>query len=242
MKLVLPKEHGTWMMFLLPYVLGMAFSGPKWIHLPLFIGWFFIYLSMTPWLAQLRNSSLVREMRPWALSYTAIGLAFALPVVAFFPELLWLTVVALPCFAVNLTFLRKKNERHMLNDICGVAIFSLGSVAAYTVGRGALTGQAWQLFAIVTLYFVGTSFYVKSLIRERKNDTFRKKSHIFHAVLLALPLLTGYGTVAWAYLPGTVKDWFTPRGKRLAPLKIGLIEIANGIVFFILLFGLTSLS
>ena len=234
LKPVLPKEHGTWMMFFLPYILGVVFSGPTLRHIPFLIGWFFLYLSTTPWLNQLRNARLRRKMRLWALAYTAIALIFILPVAVFYPTLFLLAFAMIPFFAISLAFVLRKNERHLLNDICGVVIFSFGLPAAYVLGKSGLTMDAWSLFILVVLYFTGSAFFVKSMIRERKNRSFAMTSHLFHALLLIPPFLIGWGAYAWAYVPGLVKDWVTPRSKPMRPIQIGIIEIINSILFFAL--------
>ena len=235
LKMVLPKEHGTWMMFFLPYALGAVFSGPTLVHIPFLIGWFFLYLSATPWLSQLRNAKLRKQMRPWALTYTAIGLLFCVPVMLFYVELLWLGFIIMLLFCVNIVFVLRKQERHLLNDLCGIAIFSFGAPAAFVIGTGDLTLDAMLLWAVVTFYFSGTAFYVKSLIRERKNTSFHKTSHIYHGLMLLVPWLFGLGTLVLAFVPGTLKDWFTPRDKNIRPLTVGIIETCNAVVFFLLI-------
>ncbi|MDY0322868.1 MAG: YwiC-like family protein [Candidatus Carbobacillus sp.] len=234
MKLVLPKEHGTWMMLFLPYLLGVVLSGPTLAHIPFLIGWFFLYLSSTPWLNQIRNAKLRKQMRPWALAYTAIGLIFLLPLVGRYPPLFFLGLAIIPFFAVNLFFIVRKKERHLLNDISGIVIFCLGLPAAYVLGKSGLTVEAGQMSALVFFYFTGSAFFVKSLIRERKNRSFKITSHLYHTALLILPWLLGKGAFAWAYVPGVIKDWVTPRSKPVRPITIGIIEIINGIIFFIL--------
>ena len=234
MKIVLPKEHGTWVMLFLPYVLGIAVTTFKWVHLPFLIGWFFMYLSSTPWLNQLRNKRMRKRMRPWAFTYTGIGLLFAVPVMVVYAELFWLALMIIPFFIVNIFFVIRKRERHLLNDLSGIAILSLGAPAAFVIGTSALTQDAFTLWAIVVFYFSGTAFYVKSLIRERKNTSFHKKSHLYHGFMLLVPWLFGFGTFMWALVPGTLKDWFTPRKRKIRPLVIGITEMCNAVLFFIL--------
>lgn len=225
-------------MFFLPYLLGVVFAGPTLAHIPFLIGWFFLYLSATPWLNQLRNAKLRKQMRPWALAYTAIGLSFVLPVAFLNPSLFLLGMAMIPFFAVSVLFVLRKNERHLLNDVCGIILFSFGLPAAYALGKSGLTIETGQMFTTVVLYFTGSAFYVKSLIRERKNRVFKRKSHLYHTVLLFLPWLFGWKALTWAYVPGVIKDWVTPRSKPIRPIKIGIFEIVNGIVFFILVVSL----
>lgn len=235
LKLVLPKEHGTWVMFFLPYALGVAFSNPTILHIPFLIGWFFLYLSATPWLSQLRNANLRRQMLPWAITYSAIGLLFTVPVMVIYAELLWFALVILPLFVVNITFVLRKQERHLLNDLSGIAILSLGAPAAFVIGSGDPLWNGLLLWGVTIVYFFGTAFYVKSLIRERKNQSFHKKSHLYHTLMLLIPLLCGFSMLVLAFFPSALKDWFTPRKRAIRPLVIGITEMCNAILFFILM-------
>lgn len=235
MKIVLPKEHGTWLMIILPFTLGAAITEFRWLHIPFFIGWFFIYLSATPWLNQLRNKRLRKKMRPWAFGYSIIGLLFAVPVMIVFPQLFLLSLAIIPFFLINIFFVLRKKERNLLNDISGIAILSLGLPAAYIIGTNALTLTATILWLIVIVHFTGSAFYVKSLIRERRNRRFRQLSHLYHALLLILPWSIGYGTLMWMYVPSALRDFITPRGKVMRPIVIGIIEIFTSTIFFILI-------
>lgn len=235
MKIVLPKEHGTWMMIILPFTLGTVMTQFNWLHIPFFVGWFFIYLSATPWLNQLRNKRLRQKMRPWAFGYTTIGLVFALPVMFLYPKLFLLSLAIIPFFLVNIFFVLRKKERHLLNDISGIAILSLGVPAAYIIGTNEITSTAVALWAIVIVHFTGSAFYVKSLIRERRNKRFHLVSHLYHALLLIVPWIIGYGSLMWVYLPSALRDFVTPRGKVMRPMVFGIIEIITSTLFFILM-------
>jgi hypothetical protein len=229
--MVLPREHGTWMMFFLPYLLGMFLSGPNWLHIPLLIGWFFLYLSSTPLLNIIRKPRTKAEMMPWLARYSVIGVIFALPIVWIYPTLFWVGLLLFPLLAISIYFIKKKNERSLWNDLSGILIFSLGGVAASVVGRGEWIEDAFLLLMIPTVYFMGSAYYVKSLIRERTNRSFRIKSHIYHGFLLIVPWLIGLPWMVVAYLPGILKDWLTSRKKPIKPIVTGVAEIINGIIF-----------
>lgn len=48
MKAMIPKQHGAWAMLLIPFLLGMIKGGPVFWHIPLFLGWLFLYLTVYP--------------------------------------------------------------------------------------------------------------------------------------------------------------------------------------------------
>ncbi|MDT8861314.1 YwiC-like family protein [Alkalihalobacillus sp. MEB130] len=233
-RILLPKEHGTWMMFFLPYFLGTMIIGLTTFHIPFLIGWFFLFLASTPLFSIIRNQKVIGKMLPWLVSYSIIALVILIPIIWHYPILLVLGIILVPLLAINLYFIKKKNERSLLNNISGIITFGLGGVAAVILGGGSILDEAIFLLLYVTFYFTGSAFYVKSLIRERKNHRFRIISHTYHVLLLLVPVLIGQPLLAVAYFPGSVKDWITTRKKQMKPMQIGIIEIVNGIVFFVL--------
>jgi hypothetical protein len=232
--MVIPREHGTWMMFFLPYLLGMFLSGPIWLHIPFMIGWFFLFLSSTPLLTIIRKPRLKNEMLPWVIKYSIISIIFILPVAWMYPIIFWGIFLFVPLFSINVYFIKKKNERSLWNDLSGIIIFSLGGVAACIIGQGNVTKDSLIVLILTTLYFMSSAFYVKSLIRERTNQSFQNKSHIYHGLLVLAPWIIGLPWLTISYLPSIFKDFITSRKKPIKPIVIGIVEIINGIVFLLL--------
>ncbi len=232
--MVIPKEHGTWMMFFLPVILGTSLTEATWFHLLYIIGWFFLFLASTPLLNIVRNQKNFGQMLPWLIGYSVIAVGCLIPVVLHQPRLLVIGACFAPLLAVNVFFIKKKNERSLINDICGIMIFSLGGVGAFIIGSVNFTVHSLELFVITTSYFLGVVFYVKSLIRERLNRSFTIKSHLCHLVILFVPFVIGLPYLVIAYIPSCLKDFLTNRSRQLKPMVIGIIEMINGVVFFVL--------
>jgi hypothetical protein len=232
MFVVIPKEHGTWLMFFLPFMLGVFLSQPNWIHIPLLIGWFFIYLASTPFLNIIRNRKLKKSMMPWLLSYSLIAVVSIVPVGWSYPILLLIGLSLIPLLAINVYYIKLKNERTLLNNLSGILVFSLGGAASFIIGNGGWSNEVILLLGWIVFYFMGSTFFVKSMIRERKNAQFKLKSHIYHGVLLFIPWLLAFPWMTLAYLPGVLKDWFTPREKPVKPIVLGMAELGNGVLFF----------
>ncbi|GAE25196.1 hypothetical protein JCM9140_1176 [Halalkalibacter wakoensis JCM 9140] len=231
--MVIPKEHGTWLMFFLPLFLGMFLSSPDWMHIPFLIGWFFIYLSSTPFLTIFRNRKQQKKMFPWLFIYGFVAIIFLVPVLWYYPILFLLSFILIP-LSINIYFIKKKNERTLLNNLSAIMTFSFGGASVFLIGNGEWSSEVIYLVAWVVFYFMGSTFYVKSMIRERKNLTFKKTSHVYHATLLVIPWLLTVPIMAIAFFPGVIKDWITPRTTALKPIVIGMIELANGVVFLVL--------
>lgn len=231
--IVLPREHGTWAMLIIPVLLGTFLTQFTWLHLFFILGWFFLYLSSTPLLDMIRNRRHIPSMMPWFLGYGLLALLFFAPVIWHVPKVVLFGLPVLPLLCVNIYFILQRNERALLNDLCGIAIFALGGAITYYLGTEMFNSKIWVLYLLTILYFMGSAFYVKSLIRERNNSSFRKISHVYHVFQLIAAFLAG-GAIILAYLPGALKDWFTPRSKKIKPIHIGIIEIINSVVFFLM--------
>ncbi len=231
MKIVLPREHGTWMMFIIPCMIGIFAGNPTMVHIPFVIGWFALYLSSTPLLQMIRKPKTKAMMLPWYLGYTIVAILFLTPVLWFHPYIGWVGVLLLPFLFITIFFIKNKNERNVLNDLSGITIFSLGGISAYVIGTGKFDGLSWMIPALVILYFFGSALYVKSLIRERSNPRFTQYSHLYHSALMVFPWLVGMGWLSVAYIPSIMKDWLTTRKKALKPLTIGMNEILHSLIF-----------
>jgi hypothetical protein len=180
----LPGQHGAWAMLIIPFVLGMAAAGPAWLHAPLFAAWLLIYLFSYPFLQAIKTRKWKVYAKPVQL-YGALLLPFATLAAILEPRLIRWVPLFIPLFAVNAWFARRKQERAFVNDLAAVVQFSLATFVAYDAGGGTDWKLAAELFALSVLYFTGTVFYVKTIIRERGNLRFYAYSIIYHIALLA---------------------------------------------------------
>lgn len=169
MKALIPKQHGAWAMLLIPFLLGMVKGGPVLWHIPLFLGWLFLYLAVYPVTLALKKKQL-NPYQKWICYYGFPACCFLVISVFHKPPLIWAGVSLLPLFLIHMYFARQKNERALVNDIAGVLFFCSGGLASCWLGTGTLDGWAWFIFSQSALFFIGSSFYVKSVIRERKTE------------------------------------------------------------------------
>ncbi len=123
------------------------------------------------------------------------------------PTLVWWAVAYAPLLGVALVSAWRRAERSWLNDVATVGAACLLAAVAHTPASvpappspAALVGGsvgAWQLVAVLALYFLGTVAYVKSMIRERGNRAVLAGSVTWHvlaaAAVLALAAWQGAG-------------------------------------------------
>lgn len=231
MKWVIPKQHGAWGMLFVPFIVGASLSGWKLLHLAALIGWLFLYLAIYPLLLAVKTKQRRRMHLMWAGGY-AVGAALLLAApIAARPQLLLYGIVMLPLFAVNVWYARRNKERAFGNDSAAVASLCLGGPAAYMIGTGELySDTALMLWTVFVLFFIGSIFFVKTMIRQRGNMAFRLLSWGYHIAILVALAAAGMLFLATAYIPSLLRALLLP-GKPLSVKTVGLAETANLLVF-----------
>jgi len=230
-KLVIPHEHGAWMMWLVPLAVGLAST--SWHpSKPLLVGAvLFAYLASYSLLQSLRYPEQKAGWLRWAAGYGAVAAVFGVPLVLMRPQLLWVALVALVGFAVNAWFASRRNERHLLNDLMAMAGLNLAVVAAYVAGRGYWDKQAWFLWALCLLYFFGTALHVKSLIRERRNRSLKMLAIAYALAVPAVLAIVLQPLLAVAYLPAAIRALAIPQNHGFKAIVLGVIEIICSVWF-----------
>lgn len=231
MKLFMPKQHGAWAMLFVPFGLGIVAGGFHWLQVLLGLGWVPLYLSTYPLLLAVKRKK-VQFHLSWFMKYLITALIFIGPVLYFKPMVILIGSLMLPFFLLNIYFSSTKKDRLFFNDISAIMAFSVSGIATYYLGNGLITSTAWFIWGVSVLFFVGSTFFVKSMIREKKNPTFRWVSWVYHLLVCVLFLLLGRWLISLALLPSLVRAIVYPR-RVLRPMKIGIIEIINSVLFFI---------
>lgn len=236
-----PPQHGAWAFLGLPLVLGFLVSGPSWTWLPLTWGWVAAYPASYFALSYVRARRPERFRRPLAIWASACAPA-AIALVALRPWLLWVGVVYVASFAVNIAYARRNRERDLVNDAIFVGQCAAMVVVTFLVSldparttpwalADAVPAHVWLLTAVCAAVLLGSTLHVKSLLRERRDPRFARASRIFAvACLVASPALaTAWGppsgwllAVPFAVLAARAfKDW-----SGMRPGAIGMVELA----------------
>lgn len=216
-------------MLLLPFLLGLFLGEPSWLHVPLFIGWLALYLATYPMLMLLKKKQ-VKLYRVWFIRYVAVALCFLIIPILIKPNLALFGFMMIPFFLINVYFSKQNNERALMNDISAISVFSIGGLASYYVGTTSISFLGFMIYGLSLFFFIGSTFFVKSLIRERKNKRFRFYSYGYHVALIILLVLTDYAILAIAFVPSLIRA-FMFYNKPVTPKKIGILEIGNSVYF-----------
>ncbi|CAI8755775.1 MULTISPECIES: YwiC-like family protein [Bacillus] len=230
MKLVVPKQHGAWGMLLIPFILSVILGKPTFYHIPLFIAWLFIYLATYPFLMYMKQTR-KKEFLHSAIIYFIIACVFGILSLLYEWKILFFAAIMIPLFFVNIYFARQKRERALVNDICAILVFCIGGLISYYFSMKTVDETAWWIAATSFLYFLGSTFYVKTMIREKNNPTYRYVSWGYH-IFLTVALFVVNPWLSLVFIPSLVRAIIL-YGKKISILKVGVLEIVNSVYFLI---------
>lgn len=228
-KLMLPKQHGAWAMLIIPFLLGGYAGGFSWFHIPLFLGWLFLYLASYPLLMAFKLKR-KNEYLQWFFRYFSIAIIMLLIILLYNIKLIYFGMAMIPFFLINLYYAKKKNERAFLNDVAAISSFCIGALASYFVRSGELTFDAFLISIFCFLFFIGSTFYVKTMIREKKNEMFKWLSWGYHVLLVVGLMMAGYSLFTILYVPSVVRAVYLYR-KKMTIMKVGMLETVNAVYF-----------
>ncbi|WP_179295378.1 YwiC-like family protein [Bacillus sp. FJAT-45350] len=234
-KWFIPREHGAWAMLIVPLLLGTFISNPSFTHLYFIIGVLSLYFGTGPLLAYIRKPRLGKTVLPSFMIYTICGLIFLVPVLYKHPFLLLFSFAIIPLFFVNILFARKRNERSFSNDLVAILALSFLVPMTYYIGNNAMTSEALILMSLNFAFFIGSVFHVKTFIREKDNKKFLRLSNGYHGATVIIPFLIGYPIFALAFAFSTIKTWVMPKGLKIKPITLGLVELTNSIFFVLVI-------
>ena len=104
-------------------------------------------------------------------------------------------------------------------------VLVVGTIAGSAPVSGTADAGVLPAFVLCLAYFLGTVLFVKTMIRERGNPAYRRWSVGYHLLALApAAWASPWATVLFAWL--LVRAMLLP-GRRLNPMRVGLIEFAN---------------
>ncbi|WP_404521243.1 MULTISPECIES: YwiC-like family protein [unclassified Paenibacillus] len=226
----IPNQHGAWAMLILPFLFGLAASQGEFIHIPLFMCWFFIYLFSFPVLQWIKTGNRERYRKP-VVVYGAILLPFLASLIWVKPALIWYGVLLLFFFMANMYYAKMKNERALLNDIAAIILFCSFIYPVVHIGEAGDWGISTELFLLLVSYFTGTALYVKTIIRERKNTRYYYASVIYHLIIMLFAAWIKVFLVA-PFLILLLRAIWLPKFELKAK-QVGMAEIGFSLMLYV---------
>jgi hypothetical protein len=233
----LPPQHGAWAFLGLPLVLGALVAPSTPLLLALMIAWVAAYPLSYAAFGLVRARRPQRFRRPFAVWLAAVLPAAVVLVIAR-PWIVWVGLVYLALFAVNLRYARRNDERAIGNDLVFVLECSAMVAVAWAVGAGdrsfsppdAVPAQVLVLAGVCLLVLAGSTLHVKSLIRERRDPRYARASRLLALASVpatALAAMWQWPDGLWLVVPFValaVRAFLVGR-RPMRPGAIGIVEL-----------------
>jgi hypothetical protein len=219
-----------------PLFVGALAGGLAWVHVPLAAFWFAGYLAFfatSLWLKARRRPRYWAPVRAYGILAASLGVV----TLVVQPGLVvWAPLFLVP-LGVGLHAAANRRDRDLFMGLATVAGSALMTVVAYAAGPGDDVRRAWLLALTQFLYFGGTVFYVKSVIRERGSARFRRLSVGVHAASTLVVLLFD-PWLALVFAALTIRAAVVPR-LVVSPRRIGIGEVVA--TFVVAVVSLTTM-
>lgn len=233
MKLLISNQHGAIVMSLMPFLYGTLLSSPIFLHLFLLLAWFFLYLMSYPFLNLFKTRNL-ELYHKWTLIYGITSLLLSLPALFHNWRIIYFLIAMFPFLAINIYYVKQKDERALLNDLSSIIIFALAGMGAYYFPHSQWDEKIYWVALYPSLFFIGVTLYVKSVMRERKNPRYLQISILFHFLCIVSFIFIKKYLIAFAFIPPFIRTIVLPK-RKLSIKQTGVIEIILSLLFFILL-------
>ena len=231
-------------MLLLPVLLGVAASRPSPWQLAVAGAALLGYLLSST----LQAWSRARRPPEFRAPIVVYGSAFAVlgaVLVIVFPALLAGLVVVVPAAFIVFRGARPGTRRDLANSMAQVAqALVLVPVAAWVSGEFD-TPRVLAYTLVAAAYLAGSVLVVRSVLRERGNNSFAALSAGFHVVLvvlaaLALPVayvVLALGLAARAVALPVIQRRLASGPKPLRPIHVGIVEMVSSVAVVVVAFA-----
>lgn len=226
MKKWIPNQHGAWAMLISPLLVGAISVGTTPMHLALLVAWlsaycfnFYLGLTIKAW----RRTDRWSRYRKQQITYLLIAIICTTPIVIQHSDLIVLTPIFVVAFAINLISIRAKNERSWINDLVGVSLAVLVGGVSISLSDQSLNSSQLHMLFMQFLYFAGTIWYVKSMIRDRGSRGMLATSVGWHSAASILALIIS--PIYFAFFICTLLRSYVMPKFSVNPAMIGMIEI-----------------
>ena len=110
-------------------------------------------------------------------------------------------------------------------------IFAIAGMGSYYFPDRTFDDKIWLVALYPSLFFIGTTLYVKSVMRERKNPLYLKLSIGFHALCILGFVFVEQYLMALAFVPPFIRAIWLPQ-KKMSVKQVGFTEIGISLLFF----------
>ncbi len=263
MRLVLPREHGSWGILLVPFVTGVAVTGewnlPALLALVAIVAVFLGRPSLELLIAGkggLPSPSERAVAVKGCVLFAGLATAATVPLLAVYGRwlLLWLAMGAIGAFLIYLWShdAQKRAAKGGAEQLAATFGLTLTSLAGYGAALGGLDTRGVLVWILQAFFFLGGVLYVRYKVRaipargrlETLTDRIRFAWPVVAYHLLLVGLLVSLVVIrrlSWAVLfaftPALLRGGYglARLGERFAIRRLGWTEVVHSLLFAFLL-------
>lgn len=263
MPLLLPREHGSWGILLVPFVTGVAVTGewnvPALLALVAIVAVFLARPSLEL-LIEGKGGLPASSERAVAvkgfLLFSGLALAATVPLLAVYRRwlLLWLATGAMGAFVIYLWShdAQKRAAKGGAEQLAATFGLTLTSLAGYGAALGRLDARGVLVWILQAFFFLGGVLYVRYKVRaipaRGQLDTLADRIRFawpmvaYHLFLLGLLVSLAVArrlswAVLFAFAPALLRGSYglARLGERFAIRRLGWTEVVHSLIFALLL-------
>ncbi|MGQ9524133.1 MAG: YwiC-like family protein [Armatimonadota bacterium] len=239
-----PREHGAWAILLVSFAAGWAVAwraDPRLI--PLLVACVFALAVRTHVLEVASRQSLIL-LWPWGVVDGLVSLAGLCATAVGRPAVVGMAALGLFAMSADAGGRAMRLARGLAADVASIGALTLAGPAALYVASGTLSGDAFWLWAALTMHFLGAVLRVRARLAQTKDITSGARTWramlVYHAAAaLIAGALGAFGSaprLLWtAFAPAVLWAFREPRHAEPVVLAtIGRRERNGSLLFAVL--------
>jgi len=175
--IALPQQHGSWALWLGPYVIGIGVGGAfkielLWLTLAS-LGGFLLLQPLTVLIKVIAKRKPKTDLAPslfWSILYSLLALIslYRLLITDHY-YILFLALAALPVLVWQLILVMRREERGQMGiEIVGSGVLALAAPAAYWIAKDGMNLTGWLLWILCWIQSAGAIVYIYLRLEHRR--------------------------------------------------------------------------
>ena len=175
--IALPQQHGSWALWLGPYIIGIGVGGAfkielLWLTLSS-LGGFLLLQPLTLLIKVIAGRKPRTDLAPslfWSIFYSLLALIslYQLLITDHY-YILYIALAAIPVLVWQLILVARREERGQMGiELVGSGVLSLAAPAAYWIAKDGMNLTGWVLWILCWMQSAGAIVYVYLRLEHRR--------------------------------------------------------------------------
>lgn len=260
--IALPQQHGSWALWLGPYVIGIGVGGAfkielLWLTLAS-LGGFLLLQPLTVLIKVIAKRKPKTDLASsifWSILYSLLALITLTQLLITNYYFLYLALAALPVLVWQLILVMRREERGQMGiELVGSGVLALAAPAAYWIAKDGMNLTGWILWILCWMQSAGAIVYIYLRLEHRRltemphaqdRFTMAKRALLYNTFnVVAVIAVAAFNLIPplviipfLAMFLETIYGALIKPGIGAKPVIIGVRQIVITVIFVILMIG-----